>query len=136
MLTKDVPSLVGQRFARLVVTRHKVKDGRRTAVVYCDCDCGTKGFVVNQSQLKSKNTKSCGCIQKLSRAEQREIAKQYGTRSPQAPKLKDRDWDRGALVNGKWMTPEQIAAKEAEDKRLVEADERRRRIMEELDQFD
>lgn len=128
------PSLVGQKFGRLTVKRHIMSNGRRTSIVICDCDCGNTGFKARQSMLKNKNTKSCGCLVRSSKAERLEAAKMYGSRYKPAPKLKN-DWDRGALVEGKWMTLEQIAAKEAEDKARIARDEHIRKIMDELDEF-
>jgi hypothetical protein len=55
-------NLVGQKFGRLYVvekTEEKTKDG---LVFYkCLCDCGKKKLICH-SNLRSGNTKSCGCL--------------------------------------------------------------------------
>lgn len=55
--------LIGQRFGRLLVTRAgEKKNGRK--MWYCDCDCGTKDILIQQNNLRSGNSKSCGCASK------------------------------------------------------------------------
>lgn len=52
--------LTGQRFGRLTVIRRSDKKAKSGSMWICKCDCGN--FVtVTQSNLKSGNTKSCGC---------------------------------------------------------------------------
>ena len=54
-------NLVGQRYGLLtVVGAAPTKNGRK--MWYCDCDCGTKNIMVQQNNLRSGNTKSCGCL--------------------------------------------------------------------------
>ena len=58
--------LTGQRFGRLVVIDRaptKVRNGRSKTSWICQCDCGNKTAVLSEN-LKSGNTKSCGCLHK------------------------------------------------------------------------
>ena len=60
---KRVPKaedLTGQRFGRLTVMK-RVGTADRKAIWRCRCDCGKKTDV-RSSDLKSGNTKSCGCL--------------------------------------------------------------------------
>lgn len=50
--------MVGQKFGRLTVQSYKVR-----SLWNCICDCGNK-VVVRGADLKSGNTKSCGCFKK------------------------------------------------------------------------
>lgn len=50
--------IIGKRFGRLIV---KSYDGNSHYL--CECDCGTE-VSVETNNLKSGNTKSCGCLQK------------------------------------------------------------------------
>ena len=52
--------LTGQRFGRLTVMK-RVGTADRKAIWRCRCDCGKKTDV-RSSDLKSGNTKSCGCL--------------------------------------------------------------------------
>lgn len=56
--------LTGKNFGRLTVLE-RVSDGKgKDARWQCQCECGN--FIIAQSNnLKSGNTKSCGCIQKM-----------------------------------------------------------------------
>jgi hypothetical protein len=55
-----LPTLIGQRFGKLVVVAHvgSTKAGDRTWE--CKCDCGVTKTVVGK-HLKQGHTKSCGC---------------------------------------------------------------------------
>lgn len=55
-----VNDLTGQKFGRLTVESFAGKNSRRYATWLCQCDCGNK-TVVCGSDLRSGNTKSCGC---------------------------------------------------------------------------
>ena len=59
-----INDLTGIRFGRLVVTgfSHRV-DSNRDYIWNCICDCGKK-IAASRRNLKSGNTKSCGCLQK------------------------------------------------------------------------
>lgn len=74
--------LTGQRFSRLFVLYHKPTPGNKTFWV-CRCDCG-KYVLVGYGELKSGNTKSCGCLRKEVSAERlrKKITKHgmFGTR--------------------------------------------------------
>ena len=52
--------ITGQRFGRLTVMK-RVGTADRKAIWRCRCDCGKKTDV-RSSDLKSGNTKSCGCL--------------------------------------------------------------------------
>ena len=53
--------LKGQRFGMLTVTKRVGTDAHRKALWRCKCDCG-KTTEVSSADLKSGNTKSCGCL--------------------------------------------------------------------------
>lgn len=64
-MTKPKKDLSGQRFGRLTVL-HQADDyvypnGKRRTQWECKCDCG-KIVIVEQSNLKRGNSKSCGCL--------------------------------------------------------------------------
>lgn len=56
-------NLIGQRFGRLVVIEYEgsINQSRRWL---CKCDCGNIKYNVSTENLKSGNTKSCGCLAK------------------------------------------------------------------------
>lgn len=59
--------LRGQRFERLVAVQEVDRSASLTRRWECLCDCGqTK--VVNQSDLRNGNTRSCGCLQQEHRS--------------------------------------------------------------------
>lgn len=51
----------GNRYVRLVILRRATRNKRTSAVWECRCDCGERLFVPGD-QLRSGNTKSCGCL--------------------------------------------------------------------------
>jgi hypothetical protein len=53
--------LKGQRFGMLVVNKRAGTNKHRKALWRCKCDCG-KFTTVSSVDLKSGNTKSCGCL--------------------------------------------------------------------------
>lgn len=56
--------LTGQKFHRLtVIKRHSENNKQNKPMWVCKCDCGQM-IVVTGSDLKSGNTKSCGCWDK------------------------------------------------------------------------
>lgn len=58
-MTEKIPIKVGDRFGRLFVVSNPIR--RNNAMVYeCVCDCGNVSYVA-RNNLKSGNTKSCGC---------------------------------------------------------------------------
>lgn len=54
--------MTGMRFGRLVAVRREENQGKRI-MWRCKCDCGNE-VVVRGENLRSGNTKSCGCIEK------------------------------------------------------------------------
>ena len=56
-------NIVGRRFGRLTVTGYKKPPKFVHDVVHCKCDCGNEKDVTIFN-LKSGNTKSCGCLKK------------------------------------------------------------------------
>lgn len=66
MTTYNFDDLTGKKFGRLLVNQRyidKIKDFKYKTKWFCVCDCGNK-IIVNSSNLKNGNTKSCGCLQK------------------------------------------------------------------------
>lgn len=55
--------LTGQRFGRLTVLSRDVEKKGNAVCWLCLCDCG-KMVVIRGGCLKSKNTQSCGCLNK------------------------------------------------------------------------
>lgn len=55
--------LVGQKFGRLTVVERAKNNKGGSARWLCQCKCD-KRVVVQASNLKNKNTQSCGCLQK------------------------------------------------------------------------
>lgn len=64
---------LGERHGRLVVIAKRGRTEARETLVECACDCG-KTVVVKLKNLRSGNTRSCGCIANESRAD---IAKKH-----------------------------------------------------------
>lgn len=57
--------LLGKRFTRLLVVKFSgVKEGRRESLWECLCDCGNTA-IIPAGQLRSGQTKSCGCYHKI-----------------------------------------------------------------------
>lgn len=52
--------LTGKRFGMLTVIR-RAEDINGDPAWYCDCDCGTKDFIVRGGNLRGNRTKTCGC---------------------------------------------------------------------------
>jgi hypothetical protein len=54
--------LTGQKFNRLtVIERHSSNNAQNKPMWVCECECGNK-TIVGGSELKTGNTKSCGCL--------------------------------------------------------------------------
>ena len=66
VMVKVHKDLTGLRFSRLIVIKqvddHITAGGYRKAQWLCKCDCDGKEIVVIGDDLKSGNTKSCGCL--------------------------------------------------------------------------
>lgn len=75
----EIKDLKGQRFGKLTVLEisHRGKD--RKYFWKCRCDCGNE-IVVAGSNLKTGNTKSCGCLNTEKRIERKKTHGMYGTR--------------------------------------------------------
>lgn len=56
-----LPSLLGQRFGRLIVLSRSPDKPRYYRRWLCLCDCGTKK-VIMQPSLRSGDARSCGCL--------------------------------------------------------------------------
>lgn len=88
--------LTGQRFGRLIVLAQADHVHGRTAWL-CRCDCSTKTFVRTAHELKSGDTRSCGCLRKeIATAQAVRIGhEQVGPKSPAwNPNLSDEDRQR------------------------------------------
>ena len=71
--------LTGHRFGRLVVTGFSNKTENRIYYWKCQCDCGNE-IVASGNNLKSGNTKSCGCLNKEKMIETHKTHGMFGTR--------------------------------------------------------
>lgn len=58
--------LIGQKFGRLTIVSEveprKLRNGNKLRQCMCNCDCGTKGFIVPFIYLTRGINKSCGCL--------------------------------------------------------------------------
>ena len=74
--------LTGQRFGRLTVIKraedHISKSGIRSVQWLCQCDCGNQS-IVGRADLKTGNTKSCGCLHQETSHEMGKSNKKYNT---------------------------------------------------------
>ena len=59
-LTQTQLELVGARFGKLVVVSEGRRDRWRNRLYECRCDCGETTYV-KAANLRSENTRSCGC---------------------------------------------------------------------------
>ena len=55
----DIPSLLGQKFGQLTITRYKGRDNKSHILVSAQCDCGTV-VSMDFNRIKTGNTRSCG----------------------------------------------------------------------------
>lgn len=78
--------ITGMRFGKLVAVRYRYTNRLKQAVWECKCDCG-KTHLAPAKDLRSGNTKSCGC-----------------TRKENAQKLKFKDGRRKERLYGVWST--------------------------------
>ena len=65
----------GEKFGRLTVVEFAYKDNRSRLWWKCTCDCGTEK-VLHTGNLRSGNTKSCGCLS-LERKKATRISKHH-----------------------------------------------------------
>ena len=57
--------MVGKKFGRLLVVSEEGKNKHGRTLWGCKCDCGNKKLIiVSGNDLRSGNSKSCGCLQK------------------------------------------------------------------------
>lgn len=99
------PNLVGQRFGHLQVLDRAgsiVKPKTVSATWRCLCDCGNQ-TTVSTSVLRSGNTRSCGCRERMKHGHSRK-----GTRTPtyiswehMLSRCRDKNNDRYAVYGGK-----------------------------------
>lgn len=54
-------ALNGQRFGKLIVVKYIYSDNHGETYWLCKCDCGNE-IIVKRTNLRSGNTKSCGCL--------------------------------------------------------------------------
>lgn len=62
-MPRKVENVIGQRFGRLVVIENLHKHSHGSTLHKCICDCGNI-IETPISYLKSKHTRSCGCLQR------------------------------------------------------------------------
>jgi len=85
--------LTGQRFGRLTVIRRVENPFDSHAAWLCKCDCGNETVVLS-CNLKSGDTRSCGCLRKLPQIKD-EMGNRYGKLTvigPAPPKGKGAWW--------------------------------------------
>ena len=59
-----IKNLIGQKFGRLTVIKDSGKRSKSREIIWeCKCECGRLTKAIN-GNLKTGNTKSCGCLQK------------------------------------------------------------------------
>lgn len=74
-----VIDLTGEKYGRLTVVEFSHRDKNRRYYWSCKCDCGNI-VIVSGNNLKSGNTKSCGCLNTLKRIQRKKTHGMYGTR--------------------------------------------------------
>lgn len=74
---KRIIDIVGQRFGNLTVISLHGKDSTNKTAWLCRCDCGTE-IVTTGLNLKSGNTKSCGCFKQRSGAKKNLTGEKFG----------------------------------------------------------
>lgn len=63
-------NLIGKKFGKLAVIERAENDKSGQTQWLCECDCGNR-IIVQRSNLKSGNTKSCGCYKKHNKSHTR-----------------------------------------------------------------
>jgi hypothetical protein len=61
MMSKDLPSLVGEKFGRWLVLEQAEKGKHGETQYFCRCDCGNER-IIRRTSLTTGNSKSCGCL--------------------------------------------------------------------------
>lgn len=106
--------LNGQRYGRLLVIDKyfkEMKNGSKQAYWHCKCDCGQE-VVVNQGNLRSGKTRSCGCL-RVDKVNDMLARRRGETETPEAERLyldrlrekfghdnvKVSEWDPGYWIN-------------------------------------
>lgn len=56
-----VDNIIGSKFGKITVLNYSHTNKNKKRCYYCVCECGTYITVIN-ADLKSGNTKSCGCL--------------------------------------------------------------------------
>lgn len=75
----NVKDITGKKFGRLTVLGISHKGERRKYFWKCRCDCGNE-IIAEGSNLKSGNTKSCGCLNTERRISRQKKHGMFGTR--------------------------------------------------------
>ena len=126
-LVRENPDLIGQVFGKLtVIELDQESSGRRKWI--CKCSCGNT-VSVREYNLKSGNTKSCGCTRKEKSSVRNLNVKQVKTRDNQGGVyyfqpgeivLKVYYKSKGSKVKEYKLSPEKLAAylKELETKKV------------------
>ena len=126
-LVRENPDLIGQVFGKLtVIELDQESSGRRKWI--CKCSCGNT-VSVREYNLKSGNTKSCGCTRKEKSSVRNLNVKQVKTRDNQGGVyyfqpgeiiLKGNYESKGSKVKEYKLSPEELAAylKELEIKKV------------------
>lgn len=60
-MRKERTNLIGQRFGKLVVQKYVDTNKHGQSLWLCQCDCG-KQKIVSSGNLRTGNTRSCGCL--------------------------------------------------------------------------
>ena len=82
---------IGQRFGKLIIKK-RISYSNRQKKYLCECDCGILKEVLHE-RLKSKNTKSCGCLKRECGSKKvGEIAGIFYTRYKLAAKNKGKEF--------------------------------------------
>ena len=126
-LVRENPDLIGQVFGKLtVIELDQESSGRRKWI--CKCSCGNT-VSVREYNLKSGNTKSCGCTRKEKSSVRNLNVKQVKTRDNQGGVyyfqpgeivLKGNYESKGSKVKEYKLSPEELQAylKELETKKV------------------
>lgn len=93
--------ITGQRFARLVVLNQAERDSTGKTQWLCKCDCGQIKEITGLN-LKSGNSKSCGCRKHLSGVDNpRTITDPYRIKERKRTLAMDRRWKYAILKRDK-----------------------------------